>query len=228
MIAIIPARGGSKGLPGKNIKELAGKPLIGYSIEAALECPDIQRVVVTTDSPAIAEISRVYGAEVPFMRPPELATDKSSAIDVYLHAIGLLEKQTGQRPEAITVLLPTAPLRTAADISAAIHLFHRKKADAVLSFTKEHHPVAWHRRLFSDYRIGDPVEPQRILNRQEASLTYYPNGAIFVLKSTLLELGTYYTDASYAYVMPRCRSVDIDTAEDFEYAAFLLNKSKTI
>ena len=120
MIALIPARGGSKGLPGKNIKSLCGKPLIAYTIQAALNASGINQVVVTTDSEEISEISRQYGAEVPFLRPKEHAEDTSSAVDVYLHAIDFLQKKTGKEIQKFMVLLPTAPLREAKDIEQAI------------------------------------------------------------------------------------------------------------
>ena len=124
MIALIPARGGSKGLPGKNIKSLCGKPLIAYTIQAALNASGINQVVVTTDSEEIAEISRQYGAEVPFLRPKELAEDTSSAVDVYLHAIDFLQKKTGKEIQKFMVLLPTAPLREAKDIERFLHYIH--------------------------------------------------------------------------------------------------------
>ena len=111
MIAIIPARGGSKGLPGKNVKMLGDKPLIAHSIVTALACPEISRVIVTTDSRAIADVALKYGAEVPFLRPDNLASDNSRAIDAYLHCIDFLEKEENDIVEQIIVLLPTAPLR---------------------------------------------------------------------------------------------------------------------
>ena len=223
MIALIPARGGSKGLPGKNIRLLGGKPLIAWTIEAALECPEISRVIVSTDSQDIAGVALRYGAEVPFLRPTDLAADTSLAIDAYLHAIDWLEDDMGRVPEALTVLLPTSPLRTSADISAAIQLFQNKAADSVLSLTRETHPVSWHRFLGPDQQIGAAVIEGSLANRQSYEPTYYPNGAIYVLTPDLLKKRTYYSMRSYAYVMPASRSVDIDTPADFAYAEFLLS-----
>ena len=124
MIALIPARGGSKGLPGKNIKNLCGKPLIAHTIGAALNASGIDRVVVTTDSEEIAEIAKQYGAEVPFLRPEELAGDTSSAVDVYLHAVDFLQKESGQEIQKFMVLLPTAPLRGSENIEQALKEFY--------------------------------------------------------------------------------------------------------
>ena len=113
MIAFIPARGGSKGVPGKNIKELCGKPLIAYTIEAALKAEKIDRVIVTTDDEDIAKVAREYGAEVPFMRPDYLASDTSSAVDVYLHAAEFVMDETGEKLDKFMVCLPTVPCRDA-------------------------------------------------------------------------------------------------------------------
>ena len=112
MIAFIPARGGSKGVLGKNIKEICGKPLIAYTIEAAKKAKGVDRVIVTTDDEAIAAVAREYGAEVPFMRPAELSSDTASAIDVYLHATEFVMNETGEQIDKFMVLLPTVPLRT--------------------------------------------------------------------------------------------------------------------
>lgn len=120
MLAIIPARGGSKGLPGKNIKELNGKPLIAYAIEAALDSKYIDRVLVTTDSDDIAKVAKMYGADVPFKRPDELSSDTASAIDVYLHAIEFVMNTQDVKIEKFMVLLPTAPMRTSKHIDSAV------------------------------------------------------------------------------------------------------------
>jgi N-acylneuraminate cytidylyltransferase/CMP-N,N'-diacetyllegionaminic acid synthase len=121
------------------------------------------------------------------------------------------------------VLLPTCPLRTAADIDKAVDLFHAKSADSLIAFTKEHHPIAWHRYVDEDGRIGE-AEESVLANRQDVRPTYYPNGSIYVFRTNLLRSRKYYTSNSYAYIMPRDRSVDIDTLEDFEYAEFLLRR----
>ena len=120
MIAIIPARGGSKGLPGKNIRPLLGKPLIAYAIESALGARSIDRVVVSTDDPEIAAVARRFGGEVPFMRPEELATDTAAAVDNYIYTVDRLAREGGSAIDSFAVLLPTAPLRTSEDVDKAV------------------------------------------------------------------------------------------------------------
>lgn len=223
MIAIIPARGGSKGLPGKNIKPLNGKPLIAYAVEAALQSKNIDRVIVSTDDDEIAKIAKEYGAEIPFMRPAFLASDNAKAVDNYIYTIGRLEKESGQKIDCFVVLQPTSPLRIAEDIDGAVDLFILKHADSVISYTPEAHPVTWHKYLDDDGRFEN-IFADNINNRQVNKTSYYPNGAVYVFKTSMIKERKYYTEKSYAYVMPRIRSVDIDFIEDFEYAEFLLKR----
>lgn len=225
MLALIPARGGSKGLPKKNVLKLGGKPLIAHTIEAALSSQTISRVIVSTDCHEIAGISSKYGAEVPFLRPASLALDSSPAIDTYIYTIDKLDEESGfkGKTEEIVVLLPTCPLRSANDIDLAVALFRTKEADSVLSFTKESHPVFWHKYLREDYRFEN-LFPDEIRNRQELRPTYYPNGSIYVFKVELLRKRSYYSKRSFAYVMPSERSVDIDDEFDFKFAKFLLGQ----
>lgn len=225
MVAIIPARGGSKGLPGKNIKDLNGKPLIAYTIEAALNAKSIRSIIVSTDDIEIAEESKKCGAQIPFMRPSYLATDDSKAIDVYLFTVDELIKRGVTEIDEICVLLPTCPLRTFDDIDEAIRLFKIKNADSVISYTKETHPITWHQYIEDDGKLNPFFEALQIDNRQAYRPTYYPNGAIYIFKTSLLRINKYYSENSYAYIMPRERSVDIDTFEDFEYAKYLLNRN---
>lgn len=133
VLAIIPARGGSKGLPGKNIKELCGKPLIAWSIEQAKSCSDIDRIVVSTDNEEIAEVAKKYGAEVPFIRPAELANDTASTIDVIFHATNWFKEHKDYRSEYILLLQPTSPLRIAEDIEGTVQMLKDKNARAVVS-----------------------------------------------------------------------------------------------
>ena len=223
MIAIIPARGGSKGLPGKNVRPLNGKPLLAYAVEAALKAKHIDRVIISTDDEEIARFAVEYGAELPFMRPAELASDTAMAIDNYIYTIGRLEKEDGKLIDAFVVLQPTSPLRIAEDIDGAIELFEQKSADSVISYCQEAHPVTWHKYLDDEGRFVD-IFDANIKNRQENRVSYYPNGAVYVFKTAMIRDRKYYTDKSYAYIMPRTRSVDIDFIEDFEYAEFLLTR----
>lgn len=223
MIAIIPARGGSKGLPGKNVRPLNGKPLIAYAIEAALKAKHVDRVIVSTDDEEIARVAVEYGAELPFMRPAELASDTAMAIDNYIYTIGRLEKEGSKPIEAFVVLQPTSPLRIAEDIDGAIELFEQKGADSVISYSQEAHPVTWHKYLDDEGHFVD-IFDANIKNRQDNRVSYYPNGAVYVFRTAMIRERKYYTNKSYAFVMPRTRSVDIDFIEDFEYAEFLLKR----
>ena len=223
MIALIPARGGSKGLPGKNIRNLNGKPLIAYAIEAALKAKHIDRVIISTDDEVIAHVATEYGAELPFMRPAELASDTAMAIDNYIYTIDRLEKECAHSIEAFVVLQPTSPLRIAEDIDGAIELFEKNGADSVISYCQEAHPISWHKYLDEEGRFVN-IFDSNIKNRQDNRVSYYPNGAVYVFRTSMIKKRKYYTDKSYAYIMPRSRSVDIDFIEDFEYAEFLLSK----
>ena len=226
MVALVPARGGSKGLPGKNLRPLAGKPLIAHTVAAAKAAKLVRRVVVSTDSPEIAAAAVASGAENPFLRPAELATDTALAIDNYVYTAARLE-ESGEDMSHFVVLLPTSPLRTSADIDAAISLFWDRGADSVISYYEAPHPVQWHKYLDEGGVLRDYL-PQTagLRNRQDERKAYLPNGAIYVFRHELLrDRRVYYTDRSYPYVMPRSRSIDIDTLEDFEYAEFLLTRS---
>lgn len=222
MIAIVPARGGSKGLPGKNIKPLNGKPLIAYTIEAALQSKYITDVIISTDDEEIYRIALAHGAKDTFLRPDVLATDESLAIDNYIYTLDRLEKEFDFEIDAFMVLQPTSPLRTVVDIDGAVELFIEKQADSVISYCEEHHPIAWHKYINEAGQLESIFDDDTLKNRQAIRPSYYPNGAIYVFKSSLIRNGRYYSDNTFPYLMPRRRSVDIDTMEDFEYAQFLM------
>ncbi|MEM8887536.1 MAG: acylneuraminate cytidylyltransferase family protein [Bacteroidota bacterium] len=224
MIAIIPARGGSKGLPGKNIKKLLGKPLIAYTIESAKAARGISQLIISTDKQEIAETAVQYGAECPFMRPAELASDTAKSIDTYLYTMAKMEEIKGTAIEHFMVLQPTSPLRNSQHIDEAIQLFQSKKADSVVSYVEEAHPINWHRYLDESGRIEDVFTDHALLNRQDYRKTYYPNGAIYIFNHELVKKGKYYSEKSFAYVMDKKYSVDIDTQEDFEYAEHVLRR----
>ena len=225
MIAIIPARGGSKGLPGKNIKEMCDKPLIAYTIEAALKSKSIDHVILSTDDEEIAAVAKKYGAEVPFMRPAELASDTAMAVDNYIYTIGRLEKEWNTKIDSFVVLQPTSPLRIAEDIDGAVELFNARNADSVVTYVKEAHPIFWHKKIDENNKLEDIFEGT-IANRQELPITYYPNGAVYVFSTEMIRQKKYYTDKSYAYIMPRERSMYIDFSDDLKYVEFLMSNSK--
>lgn len=221
MIAIVPARGGSKGLPGKNIKNLLDKPMIAYTIEEALKSRYITEVIISTNCEEIEEAAIKYGAKSPFLRPEYLATDSAKAIDNYIYTIDRLNKEFDYDIKEFVVLQPTSPLRKAEDIDGAIKLFKDKNADSVISYTEEHHPIEWHKYIAEDGKFENIFE-EKLLNRQEIKKSYFPNGAVFVFDYELIKQGKYYSDNSYAYIMPRNRSIDVDTIEDFRYIEFLM------
>ena len=224
MLAIIPARGGSKSVPKKNIRMLGNKPLIHWTIEAAMKSDSISRVILSTDDKEIAELCKPTGIEIPFMRPDELAKDDSLAIDNYLYTIEKLNKEFSYNKKEFIVLLPTVPFRTSNDIDNAINIFYKNNSDSVISCTELTHPIDW---IFSINKnvIIKKKNDQKLMNRQNSIKTYIPNGGIYVFKYSLLkEKYTYYSDKTYAYVMPKERSIDIDTQNDFKIAEFFANR----
>jgi len=221
VIAIIPARGGSKGLPGKNIKDLLGKPMIAYTIEEALKSKYITDVIISTDCQEIEKVAVEYGAKSLFLRPEFLASDNAKAVDNYIYTIDRLNQEFDYEIVEFIVLQPTSPLRIKDDIDNAIELFKNKKADSVISYTEEHHPVEWHKYITEDGRFEN-IFKEKLLNRQEIKPSFYPNGAVFVFKYEMIKQKKYYTDKSYSYIMPRNRSADVDTIEDFKYIEFLM------
>lgn len=227
MLAIIPARGGSKGLPGKNIRHLGDKPLIAYTVEAALKSTSIDRVIVSTDSDEIADVSRKAGAEVPFIRPADLATDEARAQDVYVHACEFMESSYGIDVAKFVVLLPTSPFRKAEHIDEAVSLLRGNDAETVISVCKANKPATWF--LYMDrngYVVNCGFDKKSASGNRQQNMDYYiPNGAIYVLDYLLLKhKGTYYSENTIGYEMDRYSSIDIDCLEDLEYAEFILNR----
>ena len=226
MLAIIPARSGSKGLPGKNTKLLNGIPLICYSIQVALKAKSISRVVVSTDDDKIARIAKECGAEVPFIRPLELAGDDSMIMDAYFYTVDRLAKESNEMIGSFVALLPTVPLRLPEDIDNTVSLFVCNKADSVISVTEAPVPVQWYRKITNNGVLADYLpEFNAVINRQELEQTYIPNGAVYVFRTERLrETRQYYMERTYPYIMPRERSADIDEPLDFEWVEFLLRR----
>lgn len=227
ILAIIPARGGSKGVPKKNIKRLAGKPLIAWSIETALSAQCLDKVIVSTDDENIAGIGRQYGAEVPFLRPAEIARDDTTDMPVYEHALDWLERNESYIPDIIVWLRPTAPLRTAEDIIGAVNLLKEKKPDWVRSVCEaDHHPY-WMYRLESG-QMKPFIENIRIedyIRRQLLPKVYRLNGAVEAAwRATILEKKLMYAGVMEAWVMPRERSIDVDTEMDFTFLEAMVSK----
>ena len=226
MLTIIPARGGSKGLPGKNIKMLGNKPLIFWTIEAALEAKNISKVILSTEDKEIADVCSETNIEIPFMRPNSLAEDNSSAIDVYIYTMNKLKEENIYIQDEFVVVLPTVPFVSAEDIDNAINLFNQNDADSVLSTTKLDFPNEWILDVTDDSNlIQNTTNNISIQNRQNYKYGFIANGGIYVLKHSLVSKDrTYYFEKTLSYEMPQERSVDIDTELDFKFAEFLVRE----
>jgi CMP-N,N'-diacetyllegionaminic acid synthase len=227
VLAVIPARAGSKGIVGKNLRPLLGKPLIAHTIEAALAASCIDRVVVSTDGADIAEVARACGADVPFMRPHDLALDVTPGVDVVLHALSWLEENERYRPDGVVVLQPTSPLRKAADIDAAHACWATSGADAAVSVTAVDKHPAWMVTLEARGRVsffmGDEAVRSR---RQDLARVYALNGAIYCIRrDVVLRERTLFPTETVGYVMDKARSVDIDDEVDLVTAEALMGWS---
>lgn len=224
VIAIIPARSGSKGLKDKNIKELNGKPLIGYSIEAALMSGLFDTVHVSTDSQHYADIAIAYGADEPFLRDVENAGDTSSSWDVVREVLRKYH-DIGREYDICVLLQPTSPLRTTEDICEAFDVFLKTKAKSLTSVVEVEHPIQWcftlDETMSMKYFAGSPYKECR---RQELEKHYRENGAIYIVGSRDIcsREFDFYTSECAVYMMEKERSIDIDTIYDFAVAeAFL-------
>jgi N-acylneuraminate cytidylyltransferase/CMP-N,N'-diacetyllegionaminic acid synthase len=215
ILALIPARGGSKGLPGKNIRDLHGKPLIAWSIQAAKQSQYIDRTIVSTDSADIAATAKEYGAETPFIRPAELATDHSSGMDVCLHALEWFSNKNDAY-NLLLILQPTSPLRTVSDIDTAIETMGEKQAKAVVSVCETDHHPWWSNQLPQNGNMKGFLRPEVLnKNRQELPTYYRLNGAIYLVDAEVIKkTRSFYGPETFAYVMPTERSIDIDTLQD--------------
>ncbi|WP_064606213.1 acylneuraminate cytidylyltransferase family protein [Photobacterium sp. J15] len=223
ILAIIPARGGSKRLPRKNVLPLAGKPLIQWAIDAAKEVASIDTVMVSTDCPEIAEISKQCGAEVPYLRSAELSSDTASSIDVVLDVIRHYESQ-GQVFDSILLLQPTSPLRTAADIEKAVALMAEKDANGVVSVTECEHSPLWCNTLPDDLGMDNFIPEELTATRSQDLPTYYRlNGAVYLVKTNVVkkESTLFPKQKSFALVMDNNHSVDIDNELDFRLAEMI-------
>lgn len=224
ILAIIPARSGSKGLKDKNIKILCGKPLISYTIEAAIESGIFEDVVVSTDSEAYKKISEQYGAWVPFLRTKALAEDTSTTIEVIENVLlGL--KNIGKEYDSLMLLQPTSPLRDKYDIRKSVKLFYEKKANAVVSMCECDYSPQLTRTLDNNMELDGFLLNSDKIRRQELKKSYRLNGAIYLMKVNYFYKYKYvYKEKSYAYIMDKSKSIDIDDLNDFEYAEFLIKK----
>lgn len=224
IIAIIPARGGSKRLPGKNIKDLAGKPMIAWTIEAAIQSDIFDHILVSTDDEEIANISKAFGANVPCLRPAEISTDHATTNDVVTHMVDWIENKYGQAISIVTILQPTSPLRTATDIAQAFDLMRDKSAKAVVSVCELEYPIQFCNKLGPDGCMDGFINPKNNKRGQELEVYYRINGAIYILdKSYVGRLANIYSSGTHAYIMERKASIDIDNQDDFELAEYFIS-----
>lgn len=216
ILAVVPARGGSKGLPGKNIRPLLGKPLIAWSIEQGLSCRYVNEVIVSTDSEEIAKIATQYGAEVPFLRPSNLALDSTPTSDVLIHLIEEMEKK-GNIYDYLLLLEPTSPLREVSDLDAAVtRLINSPQASSIVGVSKveAQHPEFCIK--INDEGFIRSKNNFKVLRRQEIDELYFYEGSLYLSRiDTFKAKRNFYHEETLAYIMPKWKSYEIDDIVDF-------------
>ena len=225
-LAIVTARSGSKRLPGKNVRELCGKPLFVWSVLAGLNCPQVGRTIVSTDSAEYQRIATSAGADCTWLRDLALALDETSSADVVKDVLDRLGEEVRQY-RALVLLQPTSPLRTSADISGALALYEARNAPAVVSVSEVECPPAWMMQLDETLTIDKFSHAQSQDSRaQDHGVWYRTNGAIYIIGIDEFNLcNGFKPKGTLAYVMPRERSIDVDTAFDFELAEILMTRN---
>lgn len=227
-IAIIPARSGSKGVKDKNIRNLCGKPLIAYTIEAALKCGEFDEVMVSTDSEEYAIIARQYGAKVPFLRSAATSSDTASSWDMIEEVLSGYRK-LGQEFNTFCLLQPTSPLRSTDDISRAYQLYREKASFAVVSVCEAEHSPLWCGHLPDSGEFIGFIDQESMKQRQAGGQFYRLNGAIYIVDIQKFAIDKFlYHEGSYAIIMPQERSIDIDTEIDFWLAEVILKNSESL
>ena len=219
ILAVIPARGNSKALPGKNIKPLCGKPMLAWTIEAMLSSGVDAKIIVSTDDAKIAEVAKSYKIEAMPLRPKSLSTDTAPSNEVLLYEIERLGK-AGETFDIVIKLQPTSPLREGKDIYNAVSLFSRKKAQAIVSVSLVGTHPYWMNTLPTDGNMSKFIRPEALsTGRQKLPVFYRLNGAVYISQvERFKECRSFFSKGTYAYVMPQERSVDVDTELDFKTA----------
>lgn len=221
VLAVIPARGGSKGVPRKNVRLLAGKPLIAWTIEEAKKSKYIDRLILTSEDDEIIETAKAYGCEIPFIRPSELAGDTTSGIAPILHALEQIEGY-----DYIVVLQPTSPFRLVGDIDSCIKRLIETKSPACVSVTESGSSPYWMYKVNEAGMMQPLIQQEELItNRQELPIAYVLNGAVYVAEvDWFMQSQSFLTKDTTAFVMPKERSYDIDTEEDFLWSEWLMNR----
>jgi len=220
VLGIVPARGDSKGIPGKNVRLLAGQPLLYYTVKAAKGAGIIDRVILTTDSEEIAEVGRGLGLEVPFLRPPELARDDTPMLPVVEHAVASLEKDDW-KPEVVVLLQPTAPLRRPEHIVQAVSILRETRCDSVVSVVPvpEHFSPHYVMKITEGRLIHFLPEGHAITRRQDAPRAYYRDGTVYVTwRNVVMETHSLYGEDCRPLLLSEEESINIDTMEDWTTA----------
>lgn len=227
-LGLVVARGGSKGLPRKNVLPVAGKPLVAHTVEAALAARSLERTILSSDDAEIIAAARDAGCAAPFVRPPELAGDRASTVDVALHALDWLESHEGYRPDVLVMLPATAPCRRAADIDGAVAALARDpRAEAVVAVTEAEYPPYWMLRVEEARLRWIFPEGARADHRQELPTAYRPNGSIYAIHVAALRTRrTFYPPETAPYVMAAEHSVNVDGPLDLRLADLLLRNAR--
>lgn len=230
-LGLICARGGSKGVPGKNIRTIAGKPLIVHAIEMALQVDEIDRVIVSTDSEEIAKVARTTAADLPFMRPPELAADDSSEWLVWRHALRFVMENSGEAYDGLVVVPTVAPLRKVEDLYACIREFEKGEVDVVVTVTEAHRNPYFNMVCEDKDGYCQLVIPpeSNVSRRQDAPIVYDMTTVAYVVRPQfVLEANSLFEGLVRSVQIPRERSLDIDTEFDFTLAEYLLDHKKRV
>ncbi|WP_070001144.1 acylneuraminate cytidylyltransferase family protein [Cellulosilyticum sp. I15G10I2] len=223
-LAIIPARSGSKGIIDKNIKRMNDKPLMAYTIEAAVKAQIFDDIIVSTDSMEYAKTASAYGASIPFIRPKELARDTTSTYEVILHVLQELKFQ-GKTYDYFMILQPTSPLRNERHITQSIDVLLSCEADAVVSICELEHPSFLNVCLHTNGALDFPLSSSENLRRQDVAKEYRINGAIYLCKTSyFLKQKSFYGEKTYPYIMSQIASIDIDNMEQFKHAEWLMQR----
>lgn len=222
VLAIILARGGSKRVPGKNIRPVFGKPLIVWSIEAAKKSKYIDRIIVSTDDNKIAQVAKKFGAEAPFIRPPELSSDTATSVSAILHTLNWIKERENKKYDLFILLQPTSPLRTSQQLDESLeNIAGNNKAYTLVSVTKVNQTPFWMKTINKQGFIEDFLEDKRSgasTRSQDLPTIYIPNGAIYIAKINIfLKSNQLYTKKTIPFIMDRIYSADIDEEADIEF-----------
>lgn len=223
VLAIILARGGSKRVPGKNIRPVFGKPLIAWSIEAAKKSKYIDRIIISTDDNKIAQVAKKFGAEAPFIRPPVFSSDTATSVSAILHTLNWIKKNENKKYDLFILLQPTSPLRTSQQLDESLeNIADNNKAYTLISVTKVNQTPFWMKTINKQGFIEDFLKDEKSgasTRSQDLPTIYIPNGAIYIAKTNIfLKSNQLYTEKTIPFIMDRVYSADIDEEADFDFA----------